>query len=157
MNRTAFAVRPFRDGDESAIVRVFYESVHGLGPRVFQAAQVTAWAPDVPDAAGWHDRLATHETLVAERDGAIVGFAEFDRNGSLEYLYREPGSPGAGGALLDAVEARARELGCKRLSTEASPLLKPVLERRGWNIDAPEDVERDGVTLRRYRMSTALK
>jgi hypothetical protein len=42
------------------------------------------------------------------------------------------------------------------LRTEASQLSRPLLERRGWRIEAEEEVLFAGVSFRRWRMIKAL-
>ena len=44
----------------------------------------------------------------------------------------------------------------KRLRTEASQLSRPLLERRGWQVDAEETVILGGVSFLRWRMGKDL-
>ena len=60
------------------------------------------------------------------------------------------------GALLDRIEAMAREQGLHRLFTEASITARPVFEHRGFHVEAAQDVALRGQTFRNYRMAKAL-
>ena len=59
---------------------------------------------------------------------------------------------GHGRALLEQIEADARQDGVERLRTEASQLSRPLLERCGWSVRAPETICIGGILFERYRM-----
>ena len=60
-------------------------------------------------------------------------------------------------ALLNQIEVDARESGVCQLRTEASQLSRPLLERRGWLVEAPETILIGGVPFERYRMVKLLR
>jgi putative acetyltransferase len=148
------SIRPYRDGDARFLVYVFFASVRELACMKYDSEQVRAWAPDVPDPAEWGKRMRSHETFVAERDGEPVGFIELERDGHLRMLYRVPGVAGGGVAaeLYRVMEERARELGVRRIHTEASLLAESFFVSHGYQLDQREVVERNGVSLPRARM-----
>lgn len=47
-------------------------------------------------------------------------------------------------------------MGVTRLRTEASQLSRPLLERRGWRVERPEQVLFAGVLFDRFRMGKFL-
>jgi GNAT superfamily N-acetyltransferase len=71
---------------------------------------------------------------VAERDGAVVGFAAVDPGArELEMLFVEPSAigTGAGRALLKDALARARESGLAELVIESDPDAEPFYRSQG--------------------------
>jgi len=71
---------------------------------------------------------------VAERDGAVVGFAAVDPEArELEMLFVDPGAigTGAGGALLRDALAAAREAGLDALLIESDPDAEPFYRSQG--------------------------
>ena len=114
-----------------------------------------AWAPEIPDPAAWHERMAGRHTLVADESGEVVGFAELE-DGHLDMLYCRADAVGRGvGSLLyAAVEERARGLG--RISTEASITARPFFGRRGFAVLRRNTVWREGTALTNFSMQKAL-
>jgi GNAT superfamily N-acetyltransferase len=91
-------------------------------------------------------------------DTIIEAFALLDPVDRLALLYCRGRSSrqGRAGALLEALEQHARSRGVGRLRTEASQLSRPLLERRGWVVDAEETVILGGVSFLRWRMGKDL-
>jgi putative acetyltransferase len=151
-------IRDYRPADAEVLTRLFHDTIHSTGLREYSEAQVAAWSPALPDAARWHARMSSRHTFVAEDAGALLGFAELETNGHFDMLYvaKEAVGKGVGGALCDAVEARARVLDIARLFTEASKLARPVFERKGYTLIAEQTVTPNGVPLTNYRMEKIL-
>ncbi|HEX7776231.1 MAG TPA: GNAT family N-acetyltransferase [Parvibaculum sp.] len=152
-------IRDYRPADAEVLTQLFHDTVHATGLRTYSAAQVAAWSPAPPDAARWHARMSARHTLVAEENDVILGFAELEESGHFDMLYVAKAAigTGVGGALCDAVEDRARELGIARLFTEASKLARPVFEKRGYMLVAEQTVTPNGVPLTNYRMEKFLR
>ena len=55
------------------------------------------------------------------------------------------------------IEADALASGVQQLRTEASQFSRPLLERRGWCVEAPETILIGGVPFERYRMVKLLR
>ena len=55
-------------------------------------------------------------------------------------------------ARRGARAAHARSQGCRRLRTEASQLSRPLLERKGWQVEAEETACYAGVDFQSWRM-----
>ena len=152
-------VRGMAAGDAPVLARIFWRGVREGAAGAYDAAQRAAWCPAVPEGPAWETRLAAGETLVAERDGAPVGFMTWrPSDGVLDLAFVLPEEMGRGtaGRLADAVEADARAAGLARLTTEASDLARPFLARRGWRVVAGQTVERQGVRLRNTLMELRL-
>jgi GNAT superfamily N-acetyltransferase len=112
-------------------------NVEPESPRDVFAERLAAWA-----AA--HD---SHECFVAVHDGRVLGMTwlavvdrvpsarRFDRaSGDLQCAYVVPDlrNRGIGGKLIDAILARAAELGLERVTVHSSPRAIPVYERHGF-------------------------
>jgi GNAT superfamily N-acetyltransferase len=97
-------------------------------------------------------------SCTGEDSGTIEAFALLDPPDRLALLYcrGRASRQGRATALLQALESHARQQGCLQLRTEASQLSRPLLERRGWRIEAEEEVLFAGVSFRRWRMIKAL-
>ncbi len=109
----AVSIRPFRDDDARATAQIFFDSVR-LGTRdYYDKAQRLAWAPRVPEATKWLDRLKSQTVLVAERNGRVVGFMTLTAEGSIDLAYVAPDAigQGIGKALYDAILSVASKIG----------------------------------------------
>lgn len=83
--------------------------------------------------AGW---LAspTNYTLVAERDGEVVGVALLTQAGKLSlcYVLPEAQGEGVGKALLDGIEAKARDWGIGVLKLHSTAAARGFYARNGY-------------------------
>jgi putative acetyltransferase len=151
-------IRPFRAIDAVATARIFHDSVHQATGAFYDAAERRAWAPAIPDTDEWCDRLSAQTALVAERNGAVVGFMTLREDARLDFAYVAPDAvgKGVGKALYDAILASARNKGFLRLTTEASLVARPFFERQGWRVLREQTVERNGVSLTNFRMEIDL-
>jgi putative acetyltransferase len=151
-------IRPYRPEDLEAVAGIFRQAVRRTAIRDYSEAQVRAWAPDELDMPAFRERRAKTGTLVAELDGAVVGFTALEPDGHVDMLYVHPdhGGRGAARAMLEAVEARARAAGADRLFTEASLTARPVFERLGYVVLAAQTVERNGERFTNFRMERRL-
>lgn len=110
---------------------------------------------------------ATFQTLVAEENGRVVGFAGLGRSaedlgddvGELNGLYVDPDfwGRGIGSALLKTAEAGMREAGFERAvlwSIGAYERTRTFYERRGWQPDGATKPHKAGPEL--VRLARAL-
>ena len=151
-------IRPYVRNDAEAIVTLFYETVRTVCAADYTPEQLRAWAPEVPDPAAWHKRMAKRHTLVAEENGEIIGFAELDQGGQLDMLFCRADvlGRGVGRRLYGKIEERAREAGLMRIVTETSITARPFFERRGFHVVKQNCVVRDGVELTNFTMEKRL-
>ena len=148
-------IRPYRADDAATLADVFHRAVHDGAARKYSARQRRAWSPAPPDGPGWAARLATPDTIVAERHGRAIGFMTLDlTTGYLDFAYVAPEVMGQGVAetLYAVIEGRARVAGVGTLETEASRLAEPFFLRRGWRLVGRQKVERHGVRIPNARM-----
>ncbi|GAB2802076.1 hypothetical protein GCM10027040_32470 [Halomonas shantousis] len=158
LERVIFRAALPRDGADQA--EVFHHAVMQGACAHYSLAQRQAWTNALPrEAEAWAARQVLYSTLVATRDGRCVGFCELDLDGArIETLYVWPSLSrrGIGSQLLDHAEAGMRERGVACLTIEASLVLAPGLERRGWVRQGTEWVERFGERLERVRLTRML-
>ena len=74
-------LRPYRKEDCGQTARLFYETVHTVNARDYSPSQLAAWAPAPPRPEAWHASFCGHYALVAEENGAVVGFGDIDGTG----------------------------------------------------------------------------
>lgn len=135
-------VRPARPDEWTQAGGLRWDSLVETGgvpddPREVFATRLTSWAAAHTD----------HECFVALRDGEVIGMTwlaviprvpsaqRFERaSGDLQCAYVIPDQRdrGLGGRLIDAVLARAAELGLERVTVHSSPRAIPVYERHGF-------------------------
>lgn len=155
------AVRSARAEDYAALRDLYVAAVRGLAIQRYSAAQCEAWAAQVLGNAGWHDRLAALDILIAETaddERQIAGFLAYAEDGHIDLLFTAPDCARSGVASLLYAQAEddLRRRGAARLYTEASRLAQPFFARHGFRIDAEESVMRNGQALQRFAMSKRL-
>ncbi len=148
------SVRRYEARDAEQCFDVFYRAVHEGAKARYSPRQRQAWAPTDQPPEGWQARLGDVLTWVAEADGRVVGFMNLEPDGHLDMAFVAPDWMGRGvaDALWTTLLTEAQRLGLTRLTTEASHLARPFFLRHGWRVEAPEEVERHGVRLQRFRM-----
>jgi len=80
------------------------------------------------DAARWQERLAHLQTIVAESDGLLAGFASYTLDGYLDFLFTHPAFArrGVASSLYHRVESVLRAVSTPRVtSLAATTLLRP--------------------------------
>ncbi|HEX5678775.1 MAG TPA: GNAT family N-acetyltransferase [Alcanivorax sp.] len=151
-----FEIRPYRDSDAAALARVFREAILVTAADHYDADQLQAWSSAADDPAFPAD-LAKGLTMVAEWQQETAGFAQLvgDR---ITFIYVHPDTARLGIATLlyHHLEDEARIQGQTRLVTEASQVAHDFFLFLGFQPDAEETVQRDGVSLTRWRMHKPL-
>ena len=152
-------IRDYEEKDAPEIVRIFYETVRTVNRSDYSQEQVEAWAPEIPAAFAWHERMSSRKTLVAVEKDEVVGFAELEGDGHLDmfYLRKDVVGHGVGKLLYRAVEQEARERRLGRISTEASITARPFFERQGFRMMREQIVRRQGVGLTNFVMQKRLE
>jgi GNAT superfamily N-acetyltransferase len=109
---------------------------------------ITAHGEFVRHFANWAaENAGSHRCMVVVRDGALIGMAWLAvvqrvptpsalrrASGDLQCVYVIPGErdSGVGGRLVEAVLARAQDLGLERVTVHSSPRAIPAYARRGF-------------------------
>lgn len=151
-------IRPLCAEDFRDVGRIFFCAVHEGTRHAYTLEQRRAWAGDTIDLSRWKDRLTTLAGFIAEEDGDPVGFMTIDRTGYVDLAFVLPSAAGkgVGGSLLNAVEHWAVANGATRLTSAASLVARSFFEKNGWTVLEEEEIDRQGVVLRRYQMQKTL-
>ena len=122
--------------DIPQIAQLYYETVHRVNARDYSPGQIRAWAPRVYPDTWWQRRFRRYQVLVAEDVGAVVGFAELGKNGTIDcfYVHHARQHRGIGAALLARVEREARGNGNTRLRADVSITAEPFFRRMGFRV-----------------------
>ncbi|MGR9087773.1 MAG: GNAT family N-acetyltransferase [Gammaproteobacteria bacterium] len=152
-------VRILRKDDLEGVAALFTASIHGLASEQYDALQLAAWAPEPPDLSEWRTRISHFITLVAEKDGAMVGFLSFEENGHIALLYTLPGAArrGVASTLYREAEKHLLTKGVTIIFTEASLVAAPFFTRHGFQLVEVQNVERRGIRFLRYAMKKQIR
>jgi len=153
------ALRLYRTADVASLVDLFRASVRVLAAHDYTTSQRRAWAPDAIDEEKFGQRCASKTTWVAEIEDRIAGFSDLEPDGHIDMLYVHPDfhRRGVARALLEQIEAAARELDLRRLYTEASLTARPVFETAGFRVIVPQTVALHGESMTNFRMEKRLR
>jgi GNAT superfamily N-acetyltransferase len=154
-------IRPLRPEDCQQVIAVYEDAVISQAGNLYTPAQIRAWAQHAEGNEAFRSSLLRGHGMVScagHDDRIIEAFALLDPEDRLSLLYCRGRSSrqGRATALLKALETHARTGGVRRLRTEASQLSRPLLERRGWLVEAEETVCFGGVGFLRWRMGKDL-
>lgn len=149
------ALRRIVLNDHSLLREIYADAIESQAGLLYSQEQVQAWA-----ALAWLPGILdrTFEEGSGWISGEDAAFAIRFPSTRLALLYCRGSAARQGHAsqLLVQVEEDARRHGFDRLTTEASQFSRPLLERCGWRVVAPETIAIGGVSFERYRMAKAL-
>jgi len=151
-------IRPFRDGDETALRVVFHSSVHALACKDYTAEQLDAWAPRQYDAAQWGERVRGNQPFIAEIEGHIAAYADLQASGYIDHFFVAGAYAGRGvaRALMLHVHQAAASRGITQLFADVSLTAEPFFTKCGFMVEARQRVEVRGVVLANARMCKKL-
>lgn len=151
-------IRSYLAEDAVPLGRLFHRSVRDGAAARYDPAQLAAWSPAAPEGAGWAERLAACDTVVAVDGEILLGFMSMDETGYLDLAFVAPEYMGRGVSdmLYAVLESRAQARGTARLSTQASLLAEPFFARHGWCVVRRQEVEMSGVVLENAWMEKPL-
>ena len=148
-------MRPIQPTDSPLLREIFVDAIQSQAVQTYSPEQIRAWST-LAWLPGLMDR--TLEEGQGWISGIDDGFAIRYPANRLSMLYCRGRSSrqGHGSALLKAIEGDAKQMGVKRLQTEASLLSRPMLERRGWMLIAAEPFPIAGVPFLRHQIEKIL-
>jgi GNAT superfamily N-acetyltransferase len=154
---TMHSLRQMQADDFEEVARVYRDAVISQAKGLYSGPQIEAWANHVQRDPGLRRALATGYGLVSclpDQPRIIEAFALLNPIDRLSLLYSRGRAcrRGHATALLGSLEEHARRNGCSTLRTEASQLSRPLLLRRGWQVEAEEEVMFAGCLFVRWRM-----
>ena len=148
-------LRLFQPADLLCIIELYSSAIRGLAAHYYSPEQITAWASMPPDALRrWQERLANHQTIIAETDAIVAGFASFTPEGYLDFLFTHPefARHGVASTLYRIGESTLIAAGVRIVSAHVSLAAREFFEHHGFHVDAEEETECRGVCLRRFSM-----
>src|SRR5437763_2957011 len=86
----AMEIRRYNRGEEGALWNVFFAATHQSIARDYHAELIERWAPRDRDLNQWAERLARKNPFVAVVNAEIVGMAEVEPDGFIDYFYVHP-------------------------------------------------------------------
>jgi putative acetyltransferase len=158
-------LRSLTPADHDALVEVYRDAVLSQTQGLYTPGQIEAWAHhagrsgalQLPLREGYGLASAGDGRLEngqVEAGGPIEAFGILHPPDRLALLYCRGRScrQGRSSAILQALEQRAARQGFPLLRTEASQLSRPLLQRRGWQVEQEERVLFAGEWFQRWRM-----
>lgn len=80
-------LRRYNTSDCEIMAKLFYQTVHNVNAKDYTKEQLDAWATGNVNLKEWDKSFSEHFTIVAVKNGIIVGFGDIDKNGFLDKLY----------------------------------------------------------------------
>ena len=144
-------IRKYVSEDCKQLADLFYETVHSVNAKDYTSEQLYAWADGSADLEMWDKSFIEHYTLVAVKDGYIVGFGNIDKSGYLDMLFVHKDYQGQGiaSSICDRLE---ETITTDKITTHASITAKHFFERRGYKSVKEQQVIRNGIQLTNYVM-----
>jgi len=151
-------IRRYQEKDCEQIEQIFYHTIHTVNVRDYNADQIAAWAPQIPEPNSWNETLLKNFTIVAEKDGIIIGFGDIEYNGYVNrlFVHKEYQGKGVATAIMNELERFAFENDIKKVYTAASITARPFFEKRGYVVIKQNSIERRGVFLTNFSMEKLL-
>ncbi|MEC5399377.1 GNAT family N-acetyltransferase [Uliginosibacterium sp. H1] len=151
-------LRDYRPADAASLAAIYRQAVQVTAAAAYDATQTAAWARFAEDEVAFATTLGEGWVRVAEDADGICGFAQVNLPGHLHLLYVAPraGRRGVATALLEDCYFLAAAMGAAVMTVDASLVAQPMLLKLGFVVKAEEQVEREGVSFRRFRMEKRL-
>ncbi|UIN53852.1 GNAT family N-acetyltransferase [Pseudomonas kribbensis] len=152
-------IRRFSPGDEAALFRVFFSSIHQLAAVDYTQHQIDAWAPEDIDPQYWTTRMRTINPFVAEHNGEIVGYADIQSNGYIDHFFVSGAHArqGIGTLLMGRILDEANMLGIREVTSDVSRTAEIFFERHGFHVVERKLSVTRGVSLPNALMRKELK
>jgi putative acetyltransferase len=148
-------LREYKPSDCPFMSKLLYNTVHTVNARDYTNEQLNAWATGTVDLEAWNRSFLEHDTLIAEIDGKMVGFADMDKTGYLDrlYIHKDFQRMGIATALVCELERRAQKADLFCFETYASITAKPFFEKQGYTVETVNKMIRNGITMINYKMA----
>jgi putative acetyltransferase len=129
-------IRRYKHGEESAIWSVYFAATHESNAKDYHPDLLERWAPHDQDMGQWAQRLMRTNPFVAIVADQIVGMAEIESDGFIDYFYVHPKcqGKGVGTALLATLESEAARIGVKVIWADVSITAKEFFASRGFSV-----------------------
>jgi len=149
----------YQPDDWLEVVKLLHDTVHFVNSADYNVTQLEAWVPHDMNLPELKNKLLNNYSVVAKKDGIIVGFGNVDGTGYFDCLYTHKDYQRMGIATLvaDDIEGYFYCEGIYTITTEASITAKPFFENRGYAVLNKQTVECRGQLLTNYVMTKTVK
>ena len=129
-------VRRYKPGEEDQLWQLYHDTTHIINGEVYSKEQVECWAPHDKNMDEWKERIKKKNPFVAVEDGKIVGFAELEPDGHIDYFYahHQWQGKGVGSMLYSAIEKQAISQKMSRLYADVSVVAKGFFLKQGFEV-----------------------
>ena len=155
-----FEIRPADPADLAQLAAIFRAAIaNQAGNPSYNNRQLNAWSAGADNHQQFHDALLEGTTIIAERHGKVVAFAQLAPADTLRMLYVHPDAGGLGIATLlcQYLEDEARIAGSDKLVTSASLAALRFFEGMGFKELGRNTIKRTGIALEQALMEKRLK
>ncbi|WP_446897851.1 GNAT family N-acetyltransferase [Clostridium sp. LBM24168] len=148
-------IRDYKPDDCVLLAQLFYDTIHTINAMDYTKEQLDVWATGDVNLEEWNRSFLEHTTLVAVQAGAIVGFADMDRNGCLDrlFVHKDYQSMGIATGLVKELERCVEKNNVVCFETYASITARSFFEQLGYVMQTENTVVREGVSLTNFRMT----
>lgn len=132
-------LRKYKSDDCLKLLKLFYDTVRTVNKKDYNDEQLSVWAPDnyIEEKYNtWQKSLSENFTVIAEKNGDIVGFGDIEKNGYLNrlFVHKNYQSRGIASSIVKELENYAEKICIRTIITEASTTAKPFFEKIGYSL-----------------------
>jgi putative acetyltransferase len=154
---TMIEIRPYKESDARAVLEVHRAAVIKTAARDYEPAILEEWSPPVDDQRleKFKRENSADVRIVADINGAVIGFGELVTNESLLgacYVHPEYGGKGVGHKILSKLEEIALEKGLTYLFMDSS-----ITAEKFYNAHGYKTIEHGEHSLRSGRKMACVK
>ena len=138
-------LRPYLPADFDTVSLIYVDSIAELTEDDYTESQRAAWIAQSQDEDAFAAQMEAALTIIAEFDGAAVGFATLKDNKTIVMLYVHPEHVRlkVGTTLVDALERIAAGRGVKEITIDSSDTAEPFFKGRGYTARQRNTVQVD--------------
>lgn len=150
-------IRKYRSEDLKSIINLFKDTVHHINNKDYTSEQINVWAPEKIDEQSWHISLLEHYTVIAEKYGQIVGFADLKDNYiDRLYVHKDFQRQKIATQLLNCMEEYAKKHNQKELTANVSITAKPFFLKQSFQVICQQQIVKNNIMLINYKMKKSL-
>jgi GNAT superfamily N-acetyltransferase len=129
-------IRRYKPGEEEELWKLYYDTTHNILGKTYTKEQIERWAPHNQDMVEWKKRLKNKKPFVIVDAHTIIGFAELEPDGHIDYFYvhHEWQGKGVGSILYNAIEEEAINQKVSHLYAEVSVPAKAFFLKQGFKV-----------------------
>ncbi len=147
-------IRKLKKGEEKEIWELFYNTIHNINIKDYNANEIAAWAPDDLDINIAIKKFREIKPFVAIKEGKIIAYADIQPDGYIDHFYCHYNyqGQGVGRALFSALEKEARKKGILEMYSDVSITARPFFEAMGFSVEKEQFLQMKDQKLKNYRM-----